>query len=147
LSHRAIGKKYPPIEYEVCREKIREYVDAVGELDAVHRDRDAARAAGFQTVVAPPMFAAVYSARALGAVIVDPEVAIDVGRMVHGAQEFSWGEFVYAGDTINTTSEFTDCFERLGTTFYVIESVSTNQHGAEVCRGIWTLIVRKDQWL
>ena len=33
-------------------------------------------------------------------------------------------------------------YERIGMAFYVFESHSTNQHGAEVCRGSWTQIVR-----
>ena len=31
-------------------------------------------------------------------VMLDPEVGIDFARMVHGAQEFSWGPLVVAGD-------------------------------------------------
>ena len=99
----AIGKEYPPVTYEVGAEKIREYADAVGQGEAVHRDREAAQAAGFRDVVAPPMFAVVYSARALGPGILDPEVGINFATMVHGGQEFVWGEPVCAGDTITTT--------------------------------------------
>ena len=64
----------------------------------MHLDRDAARAAGFRDVSAPPMFAVVYSAGAMGPAIFDPEVGMDFARMVHGAQEFVWGEPVCAGD-------------------------------------------------
>ena len=38
------GKKHPPFEYEVGREKIREYAWAVGESNSVHLEPDAARA-------------------------------------------------------------------------------------------------------
>ncbi len=43
-----IGKTYPPFEYAVGREKIREYANAVGESNPVHHDREAARAAGYR---------------------------------------------------------------------------------------------------
>ena len=56
----------PTFEYEVGREKIREYAHAVGEANPVHLDPEAARAAGFRDVVAPPMFCVVYSAGAMG---------------------------------------------------------------------------------
>ena len=46
------GKTYPPFEYEVGREKIREYATAVGETNQVYFDRDAAKGAGFRDVVA-----------------------------------------------------------------------------------------------
>ena len=138
----AIGKEYAPVTYEVGREKIREYAYAVGETNPVHFDPDAARAAGFRGVVAPPMFCVVYSAPAMGPAVLDPEVGINFAAMVHGGQEFVWGEPVCAGDAITTTARVTDISERDGKGFYVFESVSTNQDGAEVVRGTWTNIVR-----
>jgi acyl dehydratase len=138
----AIGKEYPPVTYEVGSEKIREYADAVGESGDVHRDREAARAAGFRDVVAPPMFAVVYSAKALAPGILDPDVGINFATMVHGGQEFVWGEPVCAGDTITTTARVADISEKDGKGFYVFESTSTNQDGDEVVRGTWTNIVR-----
>ena len=92
-----IGKSYPPFEYEVGREKIREYANAVGETNAIYHDRDAARNAGFRDVVAPPMFAVVYSAGAMGPAILDPELGINLMLMLHGSQEFFWSEPVCAG--------------------------------------------------
>ena len=102
VSTEAVGKEYPPTTYEVGLEKIREYANAVGEAEPVHHDREAAKAAGFRDVVAPPMFAVVYSSPALGPAILDPEVGINFAAMVHGGQEFDWGEPVCAGDEITT---------------------------------------------
>jgi acyl dehydratase len=138
----AVGKTYPPHEYEVGREKIREYANAVGETSQVYFDRAAAQAAGFRDVVAPPMFAVVYSAGSVGPPIFDEEIGIDFMRMVHGGQEFSWSEPVCAGDTITTETTFKDFSEKDGRKFYVFESVSRNQEGQEVVRGTWTNIVR-----
>ena len=60
VSTAAVGKSYPPVTYAVGREKVREYARAVGETNPLHLDLEAARAAGFADVVAPPMFAVVY---------------------------------------------------------------------------------------
>jgi acyl dehydratase len=136
------GKTYPPFEYEVGREKIREYAYAVGENDPVHHDSAAAQAAGFRNVVAPPMFAVVYSAGAMGPAILDPEVGINFARMLHGSQEFEWDEPVCAGDTITTETTLEDLYERTGMEFFVFKSVSKNQDGKQVVRGTWTNIVR-----
>jgi acyl dehydratase len=136
------GKTYPPFEYEVGREKIREYAYAVGENDPVHHDSAAAQAAGFRNVVAPPMFAVVYSAGAMGPAILDPEVGINFARMLHGSQEFEWDEPVCAGDTITTETTLEDLYERTGMEFFVFRSVSKNQDGKQVVRGTWTNIVR-----
>ena len=137
-----IGKTYDPFEYEVGREKIREYANAVGETNQIYFDRKAAKDAGFRDIVAPPMFAVVYSAGSVGPPIFDPEIGIDFMRMVHGGQEFAWSEPVVAGDTITTATTFKDFNEKDGRKFYVFESVSKNQDGNEVVRGTWTNIVR-----
>ena len=128
--------------YAVGREKVREYAYAVGETDARCLDAEAARAAGFADVVAPPMFAAVYSMPAVGPAILDPEVGIDFARMVHGSQAFTWHEPVVAGDEITTEAAHEESTERGGLTFHVFTTRSTNQDGELVCEGRWTNIVR-----
>jgi len=138
----AAGKTYEPKTYAVGREKVREYANAVGETNPVHLDVDAARAAGYADVVAPPMFAVVYSAPAMAPAVLDPEVGIDLAMMVHGGQEFAWAEPVVAGDEITTTASVKDISERGGKGFYVFETVSTNQDGDTVATGTWTNIVR-----
>jgi acyl dehydratase len=138
----AIGKSYEPTMYAVGREKIREYASAVGETNPLHHDVEAARAAGYADVVAPPMFAVVYSQRAVVPALFDPEVGINFAMMLHGSQEFVWGPLVVAGDEISTTTTVKDIAERGGMGFYVFESASLNQNGETVCTGTWTNIVR-----
>ena len=138
----AVGKTFPPVTYAVGREKIREYARAVGETNPLYLDVDAARAAGYADVVAPPMFAVVYAGPSIWPAIMDPEVGIDFAHMVHGAQEFRWGAPVVAGDEITTETQVIDISDRAGLGFFVFETRSANQDGAEVCTGTWTNIVR-----
>jgi len=142
VNTQAVGKSYDPVLYAVGREKIREYARATGETNPLHLDLDVARAAGHEDLVAPPMFAVVYSAPAAAPALFDPEVGIDFARMVHGGQEFEWGPLVLAGDEISTTLTVKEIYERDGRGFYIFESRSTNQRGEEVARGTWTNIVR-----
>jgi N-terminal half of MaoC dehydratase len=60
------------MSYLVGREKVREYAHAIGETAPICHDVEAARAAGFADVVAPPMFACVYTWPALAPVVLDP---------------------------------------------------------------------------
>ena len=142
VNKQAVGKTYDPVTYAVGREKIREYARAVGESNPVHLDLDGARAAGYADLVAPPMFAVVYSSPAVGPLIFDPEIELNFAMMVHGAQDFEWGAAVVAGDEITTTAAVKDISEQDGRGYYVFESVSVNQRGEQVCRGTWTNIVR-----
>lgn len=138
----AVGKSWPSFEYEVGREKIAEYCRVVGVENPVHFDREAAREAGFRDVVAPPMFCVVYSAGALGPALFDPEVAMNFAAMVHGGQQFEWGEPVCSGDQIVTTPKCAEIYEKDGRGYYVFETVSLNQDGDQVVHGVWTDIVR-----
>ena len=136
-----VGKTYEPATFEVEADRIRQYADAVHEDNPVYHDPEAARAAGFRDLVAPPMFAVVYSAPAMGPAILDT-IGDALPRMVHGGQEFVWGEPVCAGDTITTEASVKDVYERDDKRFYMFESVSRNQDGQETVRATWTNIVR-----
>ena len=138
----AIGKTYGPDVYAVGREKIVEYARAVGESEPLYLDLAAARAAGYADVVAPPMFAVVFQARALAPAMTDPEVGIDFARLLHGSQEMRWGPLVVAGDEIATTATVSAIQERAGLEFFVFELRSVNQHDETVATTTWTNIVR-----
>lgn len=138
----AVGKSWPAHEYEVGREKIREYAQVIGLDNPVYFDADAAKEAGYRGIVAPPMFVVVYTAGAMGPVLFDPDVAMNFAAMVHGGQEFEWGEPVISGDLISTTTTCKEIYAKAGKGFYVFETESKNQNGELVCRATWTNIVR-----
>jgi acyl dehydratase len=138
----AVGKTYAPVTYVVGREKIREYANAVGETNPLHLDPEAARAAGYADVVAPPMFAVVYQSPSVMPGIFDPEVGIDFARMVHSGQDFRWTRPVVAGEEITTTTTVAAIAERGGMGFFDFEVVSRDAAGEPICRGTWKMIVR-----
>ena len=138
----AVGKEWPGTTYQVGREKIKEYANALGIDNPVHHDVGEAHRAGFRDVVAPPMFAAVYCGPAIWPALTDPELGVDFARLVHGAQEFTWGEPVVAGDEVTTEAQLDERSERGGLKFYVFKTTSTNQRGELVSEGRWTNIVR-----
>jgi acyl dehydratase len=126
-----IGHAYDPVVYPVTREAIDAYVTAVDEDPSVYGD------------IAPPMFAVVFCAAAMGVAMFDPELEIDFAHLVHGGQEFSWpGPVVRAGDEITTVASVQEIRETAGLQFYGFATESTNQHKQTVARGLWTNIVR-----
>jgi acyl dehydratase len=142
VNSQAVGKTYGPTLYAAGREKIKEFANAVGETNPIHLDAEAAREVGYADVVAPPMFAVVYAGPAVTPGIFDPEVGINFAMMVHGGQDFDWGPLVVAGDELTTTASVKEIADRAGLGYYVFETISVNQRGEQVCRGIWTNIVR-----
>ena len=105
LDRELVGRSYPPsVVYEVGRAKIAEFAAAVGSDDPIHRDPDAARAAGYPDVIAPPTFAIVVSLEAAFVVLGDPDVDLDYSRVVHGEQKFAHHRPIRAGDRLVATT-------------------------------------------
>lgn len=138
----AVGKTYEPVEYVVGTEKIREYSAVTFDESPLSNDEDAAKAAGYAGLVAPPMFAVVFSARAATPAMFDPDVAMNFAMMVHGSQDFTFHKPVVAGDRISTTASVKSITEEGGKGFYVFTTESVNQNGEAVVSADWTCIVR-----
>jgi acyl dehydratase len=104
LDQSFVGRTYPPTApYEVGREKIREFAEAVGDPNPVYTDPDAAKAFGHPDMIAPPTFPFLITYRAAGQVVLDPELGLDFGRVGHGDQKFSYTRPVRAGDRLSVT--------------------------------------------
>ena len=99
-----VGKALPPTApYRVGREKIREFALAIGEGASVCLDVDAARAAGYPDVVAPPTFTVTFTMPAIEAFLRDPAFGWDYSRMVHGDQSITLHRPICGGDELVTT--------------------------------------------
>lgn len=95
------GRTYDPTDpYVLSRAKIREFADAVGATDPKHTDVEAARAAGYADVIAPPTFLVGIAQQGEAAAITDPEAGIDFTRLVHGEQSFTHHRPAVAGDEV-----------------------------------------------
>ena len=67
LDQSFVGRSYPPTEpYEVGREKIREFAEAVGDPNPAYIDPEAAKALGHPDVIAPPTFVFAITFKAAG---------------------------------------------------------------------------------
>ena len=94
-----VGRIYPPSgPYAVSAEDIAAFAAAVGATDPVHTDVEAARAAGYADVIAPPTMAVIWEQRSSRAYVADPEAGIDYSRVVHGEESFAHHRPIVAGD-------------------------------------------------
>ena len=115
LDQSFVGRSYPPTApYEVGREKIREFAEAVGAADPAYTDPEAAKALGHADVIAPPTFVFAISFKAAGQVIEDPQLGLDFSRVVHGDQKFAYARPVRAGDRLSVTSVIEAVSSRAG---------------------------------
>jgi acyl dehydratase len=143
LDHSFIGKTYAPTRpYEVSREKIREFADAIGERSELCRNADAARAAGYPDVIAPPTFLTVINLDALGVIINDSELGLDYQRMVHGGQSFTHHRPVCAGDRLVAFTQIENIVARVGNEFLTVCAEIRTEDGELVTTARASLVVR-----
>ncbi|GAA2809806.1 MaoC family dehydratase N-terminal domain-containing protein [Saccharopolyspora taberi] len=143
LDQSFIGREYPPSQpYEVGREKIREFADAIKDDSPLHRDPEAAKAAGYPDVIAPPTFAVILSMRAHDSIVQDPQLGLDYSRVVHGQQEFVHHRPIQAGDRLVTAVHVDDIKERAGNDFLTLRAEITTVEGERVCTATALLVAR-----
>lgn len=105
LNEGFVGRSYAPQgSYVVGREKVREFATAIGDANPLFHDVEAARAAGYPDLIAPPTFGVVLSLRASSVVVRDPELGLDYSRVVHGEQRFAYERPIVAGDELLVTT-------------------------------------------
>ena len=140
------GRVLPPTPpYLVGREKVREFARAVFATNPVNHDVDAARAAGYDDVVAPPTFAVVVQEAALAQLLAEPDSGIDFSRVVHGDQRFTFSRPIVAGDELVATLSVPSVKTLGGHSIVTAESVMTDAAGEHVVTTISTLVVRGDE--
>ena len=139
-----IGKEYPPFSAEIEKGRLRQFAGAIGETDPVYSDENAARAAGYGSLPAPPTFAFSIAMDAGQSVNILEDMGIPVTKAVHGAQGFTYRKAICAGDEITGVQKITNVFEKKGGALLFIEAEvgMVNQHGDGVCDLQTTVIVR-----
>ncbi|HVM27280.1 MAG TPA: MaoC family dehydratase N-terminal domain-containing protein [Mycobacteriales bacterium] len=144
LNHEYIGREYPAsATYEVGREHIRRFADAIGDPNPVYTDPEAARALGHPDVLAPPTFLTVLNFRfALEGPIVDPGLGLDYSRVVHGEQRFDHHRPVRAGDVLSVVSRIEDIKDAGRNELISMAAEVTDADGAPVATIRSTIVSR-----
>jgi acyl dehydratase len=143
LDRDLVGRSYPPSAvYEVGRGKIAEFATAIGSDDPVHLDPDAARAAGYPDVIAPPTFAIALTLEAANVVLGDPDVSLDYSRVVHGEQRFTHHRPMFAGDRLVATTTIEAVRSIGGNDLLTTRVDVATEDGEPVCSATSMLVAR-----
>jgi acyl dehydratase len=138
-----IGKTFPATEpYQVSREKLREFADAIGDTNPVYRSRAAAQEAGFPDVVAPPTFAIVISVASSSKALVDPGLNLNYAMVVHGEQRFEYARPLVAGDVVTAQSTITSIRAVGSLSMMTTTTQIRTLDGEQVCTAHSTLVER-----
>jgi len=134
----------PAAPYLVGREKVREFSRAVFATSPINTDVDAARAAGYDDVVAPPTFAIVLQQFTLDQLVSAPDSGIDMTHIVHGEQRFAYTRPIVAGDELTATLAVTSIKTLGGNAMVTAETAITDTDGEHVVTATSVLVVRGD---
>lgn len=124
------------------REKVREFARAVLSSASVNLDPEAARAAGYSDVVAPPTFPVVVQEATLAQLLADDDAGVDFSRVVHGDQRFTYSRPVVAGDELTATLTITAVKQLGGHSMVTASSEIVDAAGDHVVTAVSTLVVR-----
>ena len=139
-----IGREYRASDtYEVGREHVRRFAEAIGDTSAVYTDPEAARALGHPDCIAPPTFLTVLNFRfALEGPIVDPDFGLDYSRVVHGEQTFELHRPVVAGDVLRSVQRIDDIKDAGRNELILTVSEVTDASGEKVATLRGTIVSR-----
>lgn len=143
LDQSFVGREFPAgFVYEVSREKIREFAEAIGDSNPLYLDPVAARAAGHPDVIAPPTFAVLISMKANNLVMNDPDLGLDFSKVVHGDQTFTHHRPMRAGDQIVAVGYVDDIRSRAGNDFLSLRAELSTTDGEWVCTAAAQIVAR-----
>lgn len=140
-----VGLSFPPTTpYLVGREKVREFSRAVFATNPINLDPAAAQAAGYADVVAPPTFAVVIQEGTLAQLLAAPNSGIELTRVVHGSQQFSYTRPIVAGDELTAQLTVESIKTLAGNALVTAVSNITDASGAHVVTATSMLVVGGD---
>ena len=144
-----IGYEFPSRVLEVEKGRIAEFAMAVAQKDIpekinpIYTDEAAAKKAGYQGIVAPPTFPTrVLFGTGAGLMGIVNTLGINLGRLLHGEEEYEYFGSICAGDVLTGKMKVVDMYnkERKGKPgqfmeFTVLETEMRNQRGELVIKG------------
>ncbi len=133
-----------PDHYEVEREKIREYAVAVKNEDPPYHDDDAAKALGYQGLLAPLTFISVFGYTAQTAFFANANIGIRDAQIVQVDQELKFLSPIQVGDKLYCDVYVHSVRQAHGTDIIVTKNIITNQAGELVQETYTTLAGRSE---
>jgi acyl dehydratase len=132
-----VGHETQPETDTISAEAVRQFAEAIGDDSAVYRAADAARAAGFATIPAPPTFVTRFR-------VPFAEAGLDTehSQVLHGEQEYTYKRPVGVGETLVVRHRIASIRQARGMALMTIEQLCDTPNGARAITGKALVIVR-----
>lgn len=142
-----VGLELPAFEVDVERFQLRLFAAAIGERRPEYLEVEAARAAGYPDLPAPPTFAFSIAMRPDDAFDLLRLLDLGVARVLHGGQSFKYVHPICAGDRVRVNRKVVDAYEKKGGSlqFFIVEvTYSDARSGRDLIRARQTIIHRPE---
>ncbi|MDF0531623.1 (3R)-hydroxyacyl-ACP dehydratase subunit HadA [Tsukamurella sp. 8F] len=137
----AVGYNYEyKDKYLVGREKIREFALATQATDPIHFEVEAARAAGYEDIVAPPIFFSLFGIIAHRPLFDEAVVGYGKGQIMQSEQKVVFHRPIVAGQVLTCHVHFDSFRQAVGVDMIVTRNEIHDQHGNHLCSS-WTTLV------
>ena len=145
LSDKIVGMhfRYPDF-YEVGREKVREYAEAVKNEDRAFFDEQAAADLGYGDLLAPLTFISVFGYQAQSAFFASANIGVTDMNIVQVDQVLKFVRPIKVGDRLYCDVYVDSVRQSFGTDMIVTKNIVTNQAGDVVQETYTTLVGRSD---
>ena len=133
IDKKFIGKVLPPFSAVAEAGQLRLFAKATGETNPVYLDESAVRDAGHAALPLPPTFLFSLEFQQPDTSWRD-ELGIQMSRILHGEQSFTYHRLAHAGDVLRFESRIADIYDKKNGAldFVVRETRVTNQKGEHV---------------
>jgi len=140
-----IGKTVSEFSYRLTREKIQEYLRAIGEDDTIFTDIEAARAEGLPDTPAPPAVLTVVMFWGNPDFYSDMEqIGVNKDRFLHYRERYDMFHPIYPDTTFNVTMRIEDVRTRKSMQIVVAAMDFADQSGTDYATVTSTIMVRPE---
>ncbi|HKP43444.1 FAS1-like dehydratase domain-containing protein [Mycobacterium sp.] len=141
IAEEIIGTHYRyPDYFEVDREKIREFAQAVKDDHPAHYSEDAAKECGYEALIAPLTFLAVAGRKVQLDIFNQFDLPINMERVLHRDQKIIFHRPILAGDKLYFDSYLDSVTESHGAVLTEIRGEVTDADGKPVLTSIVTVM-------
>ncbi len=109
-----VGKEYPAFVVTAERGKIKAFARAIGDLNQHYTDDDVGGASAWGDIIAPPTFAITFRDETADAAALLRDLGVDIGRVLHGEQEFEIHRQIRPGETFTCRTKVIDIQDKTG---------------------------------
>jgi acyl dehydratase len=139
----AMACRFEPLVVTAERSRLAFFAKATGQPDPVYADLDAARWAGYPDLPVPPSFFFSLELERPDPLGWLTTLGVDLRRVLHGEQSFTYRAMAYAGDVLTLPSRVVDVSARKGGALELVtKRTCVTRQGKPIAECVSVIVIR-----